>query len=100
MITENSESSSGNSPLHPESIPDELVALAECCWLNQANLITQAAEHFGIQPSLAAILMLPVLFQVMAGSNPDRRAMKRLVNETIDKGFDDWLRTAQVGGAQ
>lgn len=82
-----------------ESIPTELVALAECCWNNQANLITKAAEHFGIRPSLAATLMLPVLFQAIAGAHPDRRAMKRLVSETIDKGFDDWLRTAQVGGA-
>ena len=90
---------SGNAALHPESIPGELVALAECLWSNQANLITQAAEHFGIRPSLAATIVLPVLFQAMAGSNPDRRAMKRLVIETIDKGFDDWLRTAQVGGA-
>ena len=86
--------------LHPETIPAELVAIAESCWINQATLITKAAEHFGIRPSMAATLMLPVLFQAMAGSNPDRRVMKQLANETIDKGFDDWLRTAHVGGAQ
>jgi hypothetical protein len=93
--------SSGNGPLRPESIPAELVALAECLWSNQSTLITKAAEHFGIRPSLAATLMLPVLFQAIAGAHPDKRSMRRLVNETIDKGFDDWLRTAHVvGGAQ
>ncbi len=86
-------------PLHPESIPAELQAFAECLWRNQANLITQAAEHFGTRPSLVATILLPVLFQAVAGAHPNPRAMKRLVNETIDKGFDDWLRAAQAGGA-
>ena len=77
-----------------------LDAVAKSCWHNQAHLITQAAEHFGIRPSLAASLMLPVLFQAIAEAHADRATMKQLVNEAIDKGFDDWLRLAQVGGEQ
>ena len=79
----------------------ELQALAECCWHNQANLIIQAAKHFDTRTSFIATVVLPVVLQAMAGAQPDKRAMKRLVNEAIDKGFDDWLRTAPVlGGVQ
>ena len=91
---------SSSAPVrHPDQFA-YLDAVAKSCWQNQATLINQAANHFGIRPSLAATLMLPILFQAMAGAHPDRRAMKRLVAETIDKGFDDWLRLAQVGGQQ
>ncbi len=81
--------------------PDELQAFAECLWINQANLIAQAADHFGTRTSLVATVVLPVVLQAMAGAHPDKRAMKRMVGEAIDKGFDDWLRTAPVrGGVQ
>ncbi len=83
-----------------ESPSADLVALAENCWHNQANLIIQTARHFGVRPSLAASLMLPVLFQAMAEAHADRATMKQLISEAINKGFDDWLRLAQVGGEQ
>jgi len=79
----------------------ELQALAECCWHNQANLITQAAEHFGTRSSLIATVVLPVVLQAMAGAQPDKCAMKQTVIKAIDKGFDDWLRNTPVrGGVQ
>lgn len=92
MIPENSASK------HPDFA---LQAFAECLWFNQANLIDEASKHFQRSPALVATILLPVLFQAIAAAQPDKRAMRRLVNETIDKGFDDWLRTARPqGGVQ
>ncbi len=88
-----------NTPVcHPSK---EETDVARCLWENQAQLIQQAAAHFALSPSPTATLLLPVLFQAIAPAQPDKRAMKRLINEVIDKGFDDWLRSAPVqGGVQ
>ena len=78
---------------------DEAIqAFAECLWQNQATLITQAAQHFSRSPALIATIILPVVLQAMADAHPDKRAMKRIVNQAIDKGFDDWLRNKPVAG--
>lgn len=85
----------------PSTVPDELQAFAECLWTNQANLIKSAADHFGLSPPLVATLLLPVLFQAMAGAFADKAELRAMVGEAIDKGFDDWLRNAPArGGVQ
>lgn len=75
-------------------LPDQaLIDFAADVWTNQVELIKAAANHFPCSPGLVATIMLPVLFHAIAASQPDKQAMKKMVNEAIDKGFEDWTRS-------
>jgi hypothetical protein len=90
-----------NKPDIKNATDAELQAFARCLWENQANLINQAADFFDVTPSLVAILSMPVLFQAIAQDHGDREGVRKMVNESLDKGFDEWLRqAASQGGVQ
>ena len=78
-----------------DALPDGdfqgLQAFAECLWANQANLIKGASDHFGKSPELIAAILLPVVFQAMAGAFPDKAEFRAMV--------DDWLRSVPHKGA-
>ena len=91
-----------NSTAAPDFQPSKVETdVAGCLWENQAQLIEQAATHFALPIPLTATLLLPVLIQAIAPAQADKQAMKRLIADVIDKGFDDWLRATLVrGGVQ